>query len=385
MDDSSNSVIVDDDSIMTEVVVVPSSEDEAVTNQNRCKEILECKRQIQFWRSKLDILEEEQTVYLKLAKLRVNAASNWRRLSREERNDKKYILAALESPILPSALEDFSNSGFPPSIRMDKDILLARVARDDFYRKYEEERLFIPPNLRGDKSLMLTIIPKHVAAVECMSCTLRDDTDIFRAVLSSRSLPSHVLQHFSDRIRSDRGLMLELCAHKDGVSSMSFIDQELRNDKDFMLQAIQVSQRHEHYRNVDETSEKDTHEILRYASPRLRDDFDVVFEAVQKCGLNLKHASYNLRRDMTIVLTANAQNRTAFRYCLPGEAMDELLNNRDFVATHLLKNAHPNVIRLCMKRYKADRDFVLLALKNKMAGLKYPVTWQKINHSYTKL
>jgi hypothetical protein len=368
MDDCNNTTTLDDS--ITEVVVFSS--DEAATNQNRCREILECKRQIQYWRSKLDVLEEEQTVYLKLAKLRVCAVANWQRLSREEKNDKKYILAALESPILPSALEDFQNSGFPPSIRMDKDILLARVARDDFYEKYEEERLFIPPNLRGEKCVILSIIPKHVAVVECMACTLRDDSDIFRAVLSSRSLPSHVLQHFSDRIRSDRGLMLELCAHKDGVTSMSFMDQELRNDKEFMLQAIQVSHRHEHYRNVDESSDKDTHKILRYASTRLRDDFDVVFEAVKKCGLNLKYASYNLRRDKTIVLTANEQNGTAFRYCLPGDVMDELLTDRDFVATRLLKNAHPNVIRLCMKRLKADRDFVLLALENKMEWSQVP-------------
>jgi hypothetical protein len=131
----------------------------------------------------LDVLEEEQMVYLKLAKLRVCAVANWQRLSREEKNDEKYILAALESPILPSALEDFQNSGFPPSIQMDKDILLARVARDDFYKKYEEERLFIPRNLRGEKCVMLSIIPKHVAAVECMACTLQDDSDIFRTVL----------------------------------------------------------------------------------------------------------------------------------------------------------------------------------------------------------
>jgi hypothetical protein len=166
--------------------------------------------------------------------------------------------------------------------------------------------------------------------------------------------------------------MLELCAHKDGVSSMSFMDQELRNDKEFMLQAIQVSHCHEHYRNVDESSDKDTQEILWYASPRLRDDFDIVFKAVQKCGLNLKYASYNLRWDKTIVLTANEQNGTAFQYCLPGDAMDELLTDHDFVATRLLNNAHPNVIRLCMKCLKADRDFVLLALENKMEWSQVP-------------
>jgi hypothetical protein len=106
-----------------------------------------------------------------LARLRLDVQSTWRSLSRKERVEKKFILAALESTNeLPTMLQDFPNSSFPPHIRFDRDVLLARSARPDFGRT--DERLFIPPKLRGDKEVILSILPKHPQVIECMTCEL---------------------------------------------------------------------------------------------------------------------------------------------------------------------------------------------------------------------
>lgn len=342
-------------------------EDDISKNEKRCQEILECKRQIEFWRSKLDVLEKEQTVQIKLARLRLDAASTWRSLSPRDRMEKKFILAAMESKELPGILDDFPCSNLPPSIRMDKDILLARVGRDDFQAKYDEERFFVPPTLRGDKQVIMAIIPKHCSVVECMRDYLRDDDEIFETVLSSNSmLPQYVLQHFSDRIRSDRTLMLQLCACRNGISSLAFVSSDLRNNKEFMLEAIKVS-----YSNATQRSRKgsdtsvscNNSQILRYASQRLQDDHDVVLAAVKKSGLNLKYASYNLRRDFTIAMAAIEENGEAFRYCLPGQAKDRLLSDRDLVLSRIIKNA-PNhaILRMCLEQFKMDKEIVLETL-----------------------
>ena len=88
---------------------------------------------------------------------------------------------------------------------------LARVARNDFQEKYDDERFFVPPNLRGDKKVMMAIIPKAPTVIECMSNNLRNDDEIFAILLSSLStIPNHVLQHFSDRIRSNKKMILQL-------------------------------------------------------------------------------------------------------------------------------------------------------------------------------
>lgn len=371
-------------------------------NQRRCNEMLECKRQIQYWRSKLDVLENEQAAHIKLARLRLDAVTTWRALSRAEKLEKRYILAAMESEELPPALDDFPNSGaFPPHIRMDKDILLARVARSDFARKYEDDRLFIPPKLRADKDVILAILPKHVAVVESMACRLRDDVDIFKAVVLGRQpdhdddgddgeekkaaitntgntnrLPSYVLQHFSERIRSDAELMLLLCSHRDGLASLGFVCPSLRNDKSFMLRAIERCNHQQRQLttstpvssqssspSVSASSGRETTQILKFASHRLRDDHQVVLAAVKKCGLNLKHASYALRRDCEIVWAAVRQNGAAFRYCLPGPAKDGMLDDRTFVMGPLLKSAPNNVLRmLCVERFRDDPEIVLEAL-----------------------
>jgi len=338
--------------------------DKKTKNRDRCQQILECKSQVQFWRSKLDVLEAEQTECIKLARLRLDAPSTWNILSSSDRLEKKFILAAMESEDLPEALEGFpGSSDFPPLIRMDKDILLARVGRKDFSGKYSDDRLFVPPKLRGDKEVIVTIIPKHPAVIECMSCELRNDPDIFLTVLKTNStLPVYVLQHFSHRIRSDRNLMLELCAHRNGIPSMGFICSSLRNDKSFMMEAIQVSQANNN-RSIT-TSPWETHQILRYTSQRLQDDPEVDLVAVQRSGLNLKYASLNLRRNRNIVITAIEENGAAFRYCLPGDVKDQLLSDRSLILKHnILKNASNNTLRmLCLDRFQTDTEFIAEAL-----------------------
>jgi hypothetical protein len=161
---------------------------------------------------------------------------------------------------------------------------------------------------------------------------------------------------------------------------MCFVNQELRNDKQFMLQAIHVSHNHQHSPNTSnlvDSSCNETHEILRYSSHRLQDDIDVVLAAVKKCGMNLKYASYNLRRDMAVVSEATRQNSTAFRYCLPGDAKDKLLRDRNFVVDKLLKNAPANVVRLCIEQFKTDRAVLLHALESGMDWSLVPDNMQE--------
>jgi len=364
--------------------------------KKRCQQILECKRQLDFWRSKLDVLEKERTIELKLARLRLDAASTWRSLSPEDKMDKKFILAAMESEKIPTVLDDFPNSNLPPSIRRDKDILLARVARQDFQQKYEDDRFYVPAQLRSDKEVMMAIIPKHCSVVECMSNALRNDDEIFLAVLSSDSmLPPFVLQHFSERIRSDRNLMLQLCAHPQNFSGLSYVRGNLRNDRCFVLEAIKTSCFNHSQdcdttpRNLEENSlcenkdnqlsgrYSDKYQILRHTSQRLQNDREVVLAAVQKNGLNLKYASYSLRRDFEIVTTAIKENGGAFRYCLTGKFKDRILSDRSLILHCIMKDApSQNILRTCLDRFKTDKEVLLAAVASGIEWSLLPLNFQ---------
>lgn len=343
--------------------------------KERCGLILECKHQIEYWRSKLEVLEDEQANCIKLARLRIDAPTTWRSLTRRERNEKSFILAALESPELPSALAEFPSSGFPAHIRLDRDILLARVRRSDFAKDRSlfhqsegseegdamDRYFFVPPRLRSDKEVILAIIPKYPQVIECMGSQLRDDEDILNELLSKHpgsTLPINFFQHFSDRMRSSSSILLEaVLQHPFGLSALSLCGHELRNDKEFMLQAIAKS----HH------SSESENQILRYASHRLRADHDVVAQAVTQSGLNLKHASYELRRDKEIVLKASMQNGTAFRYCLPGSTKDDLFRDRELLL-HVVSYAPNYVLKNCELCYRNDRE---LLLKATISGLDW--------------
>jgi hypothetical protein len=347
-------------------VVSPSTmgpvNESSKTNLARCEDILECRRQINDWTSRLEILEAEQTRRIKMARLRLDARTTWRTLSKKEKLDKEFIVAAMQSPDLPTILEKYPNSVFPPQIRLDRDILLARVAREDFQSRHSEDRLFIPPLLRGDRAVILAIIPKHPQVVECMCHSLRDDVEVFEAILKNSTFPNHFLQHFSERIRSSPTLMLRVLKHPTGLPSLAYVSQCLRNKKEFLLQVIE------------EASHGTT--LLKYVSHQLRAEKDVVLAAVRKSGMNLKHAAYSLRRDSSVVLAACAQNGGAFKYCLPGQLRETLIEDRSFVL-NVLQTAPRSLARDCVARFKNDHEVVLEAVGNGLEWCDVPCELQQ--------
>ena len=69
-------------------------------------------------------------------------------------------------------------------------------------------------------------------------------------------------------------------------------------------------------------------QILYYASKELRDDEDVVLEAVTNKGLILKYASKRLRSEKKIVLAAIKQDKRAKEYI----GVEELKQDEDIQA-----------------------------------------------------
>lgn len=66
---------------------------------------------------------------------------------------------------------------------------------------------------------------------------------------------------------------------------------------------------------------------LYYASQTLRNDKQVVLEAVKNKGIILKYASARLRKDKDVVIEAIKQNKKAKEYILS----DELKNDEDIL------------------------------------------------------
>ena len=75
-------------------------------------------------------------------------------------------------------------------------------------------------------------------------------------------------------------------------------------------------------------SVKDCGQTLYYASEKLRDDEEVVLEAVKQKGLILKYASKRLRANKEIVMAAIIQDKRAKEYI----SSEELKQDADIQA-----------------------------------------------------
>mmetsp|Transcript_4001 Transcript_4001/g.9217 ORF Transcript_4001/g.9217 Transcript_4001/m.9217 type:complete len:762 (+) Transcript_4001:2-2287(+) len=359
-------------------------------SETRCQQILECRRQIKSWQDKLNRLLVEQERYFKLAKLRSAAGSTdiqsaesilswsadthftWSDLSWIEKQDKDFILAALESKELPLELKSFDEDVFPLHIRTDPEIFMARVHHESFevaFRDYAG--LVVPRTLCDDKNIMLEVVQRQPMVVESMPDHWRDDPDIFRSVLKHQDLPWKLLQYFSKEIRSDAELMLAVFQHRDSeLSWMGDCSERLRDDKVFFINAVDKFRSHctkrtvEGYIKLRNHNEKPENQVLRYASQRLRSDFDVVMSCVRQSGMNLEHASDDLRGNDKIVMAACAQDYTASMYSLPLGLEISFLEHYDF-ARSIIADVSAETLKLSLDKHgDEDEQFCLDSILN---------------------
>ncbi len=150
--------------------------------------------------------------------------------------------------------------------------------------------------------------------------------------------------------------------------------QELQNDKEYMIQAVQ----HNRY-------------ALDKASATLKDDKDVVTAAVQKDGNALKYASTRLKNDKIMVLDAIQQSGSAIQYASK-ELRDDaevmlaavkkfdialvygskrLRNNKDLVRTAIKCHDNDRTLLMASKQLQNDKEIVLEAVKKNGRSLEY--------------
>jgi hypothetical protein len=96
-------------------------------------------------------------------------------------------------------------------------------------------------------------------------------------------------------------------------TTLDAASEELLNDKEFGLQAVQVYER-----------------VLGYLSDELREDKDIVMAAVRLDGDQLKYASEELKSDKEVVFAAMQQTPTARSY-----ASKLVLRDSDFLLSSL--------------------------------------------------
>jgi hypothetical protein len=122
---------------------------------------------------------------------------------------------------------------------------------------------------------------------------------------------------------------------------INLASEELRNDKQFMLQAVK--------RNC---------MALEFASAALKNNKEVVMEAVKKEGGCLRHASDDMKKNEEVVLQAVIQTTAAIMH-----ASSELRKDKKFILRVIINK--PMAFTYCYEDFRNDKEVVMTAVEKK--------------------
>ena len=261
-------------------------------------------------------LRRSNSYYSVLARLKKEGEKAWLKLSESRKWKKENVLAVLLSRKIPERMTARCwNRNAPESIQDDRDILLARLARNDSYFSFHLREQFLQ-----DKEIVIAAVGRYpmVLLQDGLSAELLDDWDIFFAFVSSERMiqAQKALGKFSEGIRGNADLMIQ--AAKKMESVFDHFSTNLACDASFAKQLVASAQK------------VPTNALERF-SERVRANPKVVLAYVRKNGLCLQHAATSLRGNYLIVRTATRQNALALLLCEPGLTRHQLGSDRDFM------------------------------------------------------
>ena len=111
--------------------------------------------------------------------------------------------------------------------------------------------------------------------------------------------------------------IIKTCIYQHG-DMLQFATDNIKNDYEIVFQAVRLS----------------VH-ALNYASDDMKNNYEIVFRAVQNDGNALEYASDDMKNNYVIVLAAVTQNGNALEY-----ASDDMKNNYDIVLAAVKQNKY---------------------------------------------
>lgn len=184
---------------------------------------------------------------------------------------------------------------------------------------------------------------------------LKNSRDIFLAALIFPILRAGpILQFAGEELRNNPEIVL--IATKQDLDSFQFASMSIRDNKDIVLKAIENG-----------ASGMQGSCVLRYVSPRLQNDYDVVLASVKKCN-SLQYASDELKQNENIVVAAISRDGLAFKH------VDKSLRaNKAYVLMAINNNG--KALKYAAESFRNDKEVVLTAIKCKKHMLKSPLKY----------
>ena len=202
---------------------------------------------------------------------------------------------------------------------------------------------------------------------------IKNDSISNNTLLSSASINGEILKFASDEIKKNKEIVIT--SVKQNGLMLEFADNDLKNDKEVVLIAVQnqgiaLQYASDNLKNDRETvliAVQSRGDALRYASDELKNDKLVVQNAVQNFGEALKYASDDLKNNIEVVMIA-VKGRSYGAGVLQFSS-ERLRNDKDVVLNAVEKNGV--CLQFASDNLKNDREIVLIAVQNDGQALEY--------------
>jgi hypothetical protein len=251
----------------------------------------------------------------------------------------------------------------------------------------------LPLNVRSNKKIALAGIVRSPNNFYYSSDDLKNNCEfVLDAIKIGRS---DVLEYAADHFKDDSEFLLNIIQildnnYEDINNILEFISDNLKNTPQFFLDILKIRNDIEVLKYVSENLQNDRNFVLLcmkygYAfeniSENLRNDYEIVLEAIRNDGDNLMFASDNLKNNSEIVLEAIQNKFKSICY-----ASDDLKNNPDFILSALEQNSNnlcalyfilntvkenSLIISHITNFFQNDKKIILEIIKQDCSQLKY--------------
>ncbi len=271
-------------------------------------------------------------------------------VSKRLKGDKDIVLAAVKNYGLALKYSDLS-------LRNDEEIVLAAVSNNGSALKYASE------NLKDNRKIVLTAVQNGIEVLPYASERLRNDKQlvelstkwgefpkgigdtllkdkefIYKLVESGKVFPVNLPYMYKDDVK----FMTKL--QKNGIDTLNFVSEEIKNNEQFAISAIEANsldyyrigvRAQDNERVILELLKNGNNETNMYISmfliyghnnnAKVLADKDLMVEAVSISGTALRFLSDNLKDDYEIVYEAVNQNEEAIQFASPRLQNNEVI------------------------------------------------------------
>ena len=270
------------------------------------------------------------------------------------KKDKNFVKEAIKQS---EYVLEFINE----SLKKDKEVMLVAV------RLYGSSLRFADESLKKDKDVVIAALNNSGFSLEYVDESLKKDKDVVNAAVNSYG-QGWSIQYADPCFKKNKEIILSAiknCGY-DLSDIWNFIDDSLKNDHEFVLEAIKENC---HVLELTDDSMRKDKELvliaikqgcyaLQYADESLRKDKEIVLSAIKHSGgYNLKFADETLKKDKEVALAAVKESGSSLEF-----VDDFLKDDKEIIITAIENGAD---LIYADKKYFTDKNLILKSISNK--------------------